>query len=765
MKLSLSSNNKLWLEAEVSNDALESTLGIAPSGLEFCFDRRGFLNDDFDEDAFILDRLKMGISLQTLHDSLLQYFNILKNSLVELINRDYADFVNLSTNLVGLDKIIKSLEDPLIDVRERVSAALSEIQEAKREFEFNLEERKKLREKKELINSLITVASCTSRLERWLSSPATSSSEDFRLPLTNGLSEIGSQEEQQIDRVAQEYTKLQHFVKKCVNHPFVEELKPRIQQITTSLQDQLEGRLRSGLDLCHEAQASGQLHSATSKKASAVLRQVLSTYLSIDKLPSAVAIYRGHCLHSQLSKIFSPCPELSATGVDIDAAASTLQRMFKETLALLDNELSLFQTLVFKRLHKSYEPLSEFDVIVDAFFPEAVDVLFNQLPDIFSAGNPDKFHKMYKIGFDFLDLVEARADSTKQVLKLRECSAYTSFLNRWSLSVYFQLRYQECNEAIAECTRGIFKEAEPGPHGYTLTLTATVTQQIQHCWSDGVYLDSLRYRFWKLSLQLVNVYGYLIGEKAVQAPANPEKSGISSIEPLLLVFFDGSLFLKWIEEGGLVNLILPRMRHQNTNPLPEWLTQCVEDSVERIRASLVAVKANICRAFEETMQSLTKQVQELPRLYRRTNREWPSSPSAFMPRIVRQLTDLAHSLQANILNKLQVEASSTLHAQVAELFEQMVLQTTNMYFTQASELMESVRKVEDSLRRLRVARAVGGAQQVGGVGKTDDDKIRRQVHLDIQEYTSQALRLPSSRSNFQTTGGPVPGSLELPLMH
>lgn len=35
-----------------------------------------------------------------------------------------------------------------------------------------------------------------------------------------------SQEEQQIDRVAQEYTKLQHFVKKCVNHPFVEELKP-----------------------------------------------------------------------------------------------------------------------------------------------------------------------------------------------------------------------------------------------------------------------------------------------------------------------------------------------------------------------------------------------------------------------------------------------------------------------------------------------------------------------------------------------------------
>lgn len=72
----------------------------------------------------MLDRLRMGITLLTLHDGLLQYFNILKNSLVELINRDYADFVNLSTNLVGLDKIIKSLEDPLVEMRQRVSVSL-----------------------------------------------------------------------------------------------------------------------------------------------------------------------------------------------------------------------------------------------------------------------------------------------------------------------------------------------------------------------------------------------------------------------------------------------------------------------------------------------------------------------------------------------------------------------------------------------------------------------------------------------------------------
>ena len=33
--------------------------------------------------------------------------------MIELINEDYADFVNLSTNLVGLDTSIQKLKEPL----------------------------------------------------------------------------------------------------------------------------------------------------------------------------------------------------------------------------------------------------------------------------------------------------------------------------------------------------------------------------------------------------------------------------------------------------------------------------------------------------------------------------------------------------------------------------------------------------------------------------------------------------------------------------
>ena len=40
------------------------------------------------------------VSLEDLRDDLNVYLKILQAAMIELINQDYADFVNLSTNLV-----------------------------------------------------------------------------------------------------------------------------------------------------------------------------------------------------------------------------------------------------------------------------------------------------------------------------------------------------------------------------------------------------------------------------------------------------------------------------------------------------------------------------------------------------------------------------------------------------------------------------------------------------------------------------------------
>nr|VZI24732.1 unnamed protein product [Spirometra erinaceieuropaei] len=757
-------------EFEVPNEALESTLGIAPSGLEFCFDRRGFLTKHFDEDNFVVDRLKMGISLESLHDSLLQYFNILKNSLVELINQDYADFVNLSTNLFGLEKIIDSLESPLVHVKESVLAVLKDIQNTKQDFRHSLEERKLLREKKEVIHSLLTVAACTTRLQKWLTqvppnhteketadadvssdSVVQESSNEFFHPSTSWESQASTtlQEEQRIDRVAQEYTKLQYFTRKCGDHPFIKDLKPLIQVITASLHEQLEGRLRSGLDLCHElhdACQSGkgftlEQQTAAVRSTSAALRQVLSTYLSIDKLSDAALLYRRHSLQAKLKQIFSSCPELSSSSADSMVAASELRSRYALALDFLDSECLIFKQFVFKRTHKSYEPLSEFDPLVDGFFPETVQILFQQLPDIFSAGNPERFFELYTASIEFLDGIEQRTDSLKQVQKLRQHPSYSAFLGKWSLPVYFQLRFQKATQIALEALRTPWKKAESGSFGCSLNVTETVLGQITWCWSEKVYLPSLRHRFWKLALQLLNAFVYAI--KSAQPPVDDAQNDLLGIKSLFALFTDGHLVLRWVSDGHLEKFVLRDFpsttigqKTANSDDLervhdtPVWLTECLEDSSDQIRSALECVKTNVRTSFQESMRGLIRQVQDLPRKYRRTSREWPTSPSHYMLSINKNLSTLAEEM-TSALTRSGSASSQNLENEIKTLFDDLVLETTQMYQAQTEDLLASVKKVEDSLRRLRVARS--GAT-VTNATQTDDDKIRHQVHLDTTAY-------------------------------
>lgn len=56
--------------------------------------------DDFDVDQFVAECRKQ-VQMEEMREDLELYYKLLKTAMVELINKDYADFVNLSTNLVS----------------------------------------------------------------------------------------------------------------------------------------------------------------------------------------------------------------------------------------------------------------------------------------------------------------------------------------------------------------------------------------------------------------------------------------------------------------------------------------------------------------------------------------------------------------------------------------------------------------------------------------------------------------------------------------
>ena len=54
-----------------------------------------------------------------------------------------------------------------------------------------------------------------------------------------------------------------------------------------------------------------------------------------------------------------------------------------------------------------------------------------------------------------------------------------------------------------------------------------------------------------------------------------------------------------------------------------------------------------------------------------------------------------------------------------------------------AEVLNSVRKMEESLKRLKKAR--GSNTSSSAQGMSDDDKIRLQLYLDVKEYDEQVM--------------------------
>lgn len=73
------------------------------------------------------------------------------------------------------------------------------------------------------------------------------------------------------------------------------------------------------------------------------------------------------------------------------------------------------------------------------------------------------------------------------------------------------------------------------------------------------------------------------------------------------------------------------------------------------------------------------------------------------------------------------------------------------YFAAVSDVLTSVQKTEESLRRLKNLREKSGSAQQGSAsapGMSDDDKIRHQIHVDICAWCEEIEQLGLKRNDI-----------------
>lgn len=81
--------------------------------------QEAFSSDDFNVEAYVA-ACRQQLQLKPLRQELESFLTKVQNAVVELINKDYADFVSLSSNLVGVDKVLQDLRQPLDKVKEDI---------------------------------------------------------------------------------------------------------------------------------------------------------------------------------------------------------------------------------------------------------------------------------------------------------------------------------------------------------------------------------------------------------------------------------------------------------------------------------------------------------------------------------------------------------------------------------------------------------------------------------------------------------------------
>ncbi|XP_077093220.1 conserved oligomeric Golgi complex subunit 2 [Siphateles boraxobius] len=695
------------------------TLPKGPDSL--CFDKDEFMKDDFDVDKFVADCRKR-VQLEEMREDLEQYYRLLKTAMVELINKDYADFVNLSTNLVGMDKALNQLSVPLGQLREEVLSLRSSVNEVIEAIDNQLCKQDDIQKKKLCVLRLIQVVRSVEKIEKILhQNTKDTTSLETSSPLLAG---------QILERIATEFNQLQFHAVQSKGMPLLDKVRLRIAGITAMLQQSLEGLLIQGLQTLNVD----------------IVRHCLRTYATIDKTRDAEALVGQVLVKPYMDEVI--------VEQFVKSNPNGLKMMYTKLLEFVPHHCRLLREVTGGAISSDKADIVPgYDFLVNSVWPEIIRGVEERIPSLFNPGNPDAFYEKYTVSMDFVRKFERQCGSQASVKRLRAHPSYQSFHNKWNLPVYFQLRFKEIAGSLENAIVDGLVES-PAGGSYHLQVTEVLWSCVCRCWADQVYLPPLAHRFWKLTLQLISRYGTFITEvltktsppetsKDLVRPlpssasstssrtsqdADSDTSGptVLSTKQLVFIAADVDKLQGQIPDiSEMIRAKLDSIGFKNFTVLSEAL----QDSRASLYSCVPTLNSRMTQHLTERSVRFLKSASEVPRLYRRTNKEVPTRPSVYMDNALRPL----HQLVTDSKNLVKDSI-------IQEWLRVTLSDCTHRYFETISDVLSSVRKMEESLKRLKQARKTATTSTIGiNAGPSDDSKIRLQLALDV-EYLGEQIQ-------------------------
>lgn len=373
-----------------------------PAGpAEISFDKNEFMKSTFSVDDFLHDH-RNAATLETMRDDLGIYLKVLRSAMIELINDDYADFVNLSSNLVGLDQSIQTiqlplnaLKDEIVAIRDTLSATMDEVSQC-------LDRKRQLRTHLKSVHSL---------------SGARKSMDNLRKLLAESLHDETALNPMVLERAAMELVKFKYNLQFCQHH------NDRLREPNDlSRYDSVRGELLDKLEAYFLKVLGDQKIDQ--------LERCLRVFCTLGEYRAAERIFRHKVVGAHMHDIVSE--------VALQNAPQGLAGIYNQIVQFLSDRMRPILLLTQPNEHGKVT-VPGFNFIINSFWVEVEQRIETHMASIFAPGNPDSFYQKYECTNTFLEKIEGFIKNADQIEAFRDTEQYQQFQSKWNLPVYFQV--------------------------------------------------------------------------------------------------------------------------------------------------------------------------------------------------------------------------------------------------------------------------------------------------------------------------------------
>ncbi|XP_057785941.1 conserved oligomeric Golgi complex subunit 2 [Salvia miltiorrhiza] len=688
-----------------------------------------FSDPEFDPESYISD-LRTFVPFDTLRSELRSHLGALKHELVELINRDYADFVSLSTKLVDVDGVVVRMRAPLLEIKEKILSFRGSVDSSLAALQSRLKQRAQANEAREVLELLLDTFHVVSKVEKLIKElptvpadwPGSNFNSAEKGQISNGISlqhaengtNLRETQSMLLERIASEMNRLKFYIAHAQNMPFIENMVKRIQNASLLLDTSLGHCFIDGLE---------------HRDASAIYN-CLRAYAATDNTNSAEEIFRSTIVAPFIQKVIlhgSSGTVGGSPGDDLEQDYERIKQHIEDDCKFL---LEISST--------ENSGLHVFSFLANSILKEVLSAIQKGKPGAFSPGRPTEFLKNYKSSLSFLEYLEGHCPSRSAVAKFREEPVYIEFMKQWNTGVYFSLRFQEIagslDSALMTTTLVPSQKTSNLETSQSLVLKQSLSLMdcLRSCWRDDVLLLSCSDKFLRLFLQLLSRYSNWLSS-GISARKAGNAASISGSEWATSASPDDFLYI--IHD---LNNLVEEVRDDYLDHVLGLLKSCSSEVLDLVKQSILqgsnSLKAlqppvinSIIEALVEKSVEDLRQLKGITATFRMTNKPLPVRHSPYVSGVLRPLKVFLEGERA-------ATYLTTEHRK--ELLQGTAFEITRRYYELASDVVSVARKTESSLQKIRLGaqRRAGASSDVSDNNISDTDKICMQLFLDIQEY-------------------------------